>query len=85
MYITQCENFKNVVSFRFYVEINFGESGSSKTAIFASFVALYFVALVNFSLQKVLKFIKTKFRASECVKMADFALLHSPKLISRKI
>ena len=27
----------------------------------------------------------SKFTASKCVKMADFALLESPKLISRKI
>jgi len=36
-------------------EINFGEFGSSKKAIFAIFWALNFVALVNFSLQKVAK------------------------------
>ena len=67
----------------------FRESRSSKTAIFANFGALKFVNLVNISLQKLKKcknFIKTKFRASICVKMADFALLESPKkLISRKI
>jgi len=28
---------------------------------------------------------KSKFRASKCVKLPDFALLESPKLISRKI
>ena len=34
-------------------EINLGESGSSKTTIFAIFGALNFVNLVDFSLQKV--------------------------------
>ena len=33
-------------------EINFGDSKSSKTAVFANFWALSFVNLVNFSLQK---------------------------------
>ena len=31
------------------------------------------------------KYIKTRFRTSECVKKADFQLLEPPKLISRKI
>ena len=39
-------------------EINFGESGSSNIAAFAIFGALNFVALVNFSLQKLQKFMK---------------------------
>ena len=60
MYITQCENFKNVVSFRFYVEINFGESGRSKTAIFATFWALNFVDLVNITPKQVQKFLKNQ-------------------------
>ena len=55
-------------------EINFEDSRSSKIPVFA----LTFVNFLNFSLQKV-----QKFRPSECVKMADFALLESPKLISR--
>ena len=67
-------------------EINFGESRSSKIAFFAILVTLDFVDMVNFSLQKVQKFIKkSTFRAFKCFKMADFALLESPKLISRKI
>ena len=37
-------------------EINFGESRSSKTAVFAILGALNFVNLVHFSLQKVQKF-----------------------------
>ena len=57
-------------------EINFAISG-----------ALNFVDLVNFSLQKVQKFIKKKsqYRASKCAEMADFALQESSKLIPRKI
>ena len=39
-------------------EINIEECRSFKTAVFAIFVALNFVTLVNFSLQKVLKFMK---------------------------
>ena len=41
-------------------EINFGESRSSKTAVFAFFENLDFVNLLNFSLQKVQNFIKSK-------------------------
>ena len=41
-------------------EINFGESRSSKTAVFAIFGALNLVNLVNFSLQKVQQYIKVK-------------------------
>ena len=41
-------------------EINLGESSSSKTAVFAIFGALNFVSLVNFSLQKVQKFMKSQ-------------------------
>ena len=67
-------------------EINFGECRGSKTAVFAILGALNFVDLVYFSLQKVQKFIKkSKFKASKCVRLTDFALLESQKLISRKI
>ena len=41
-------------------QINFGESRSSESAFFAIFRALTFLILVNFSLQKVQKFIKIK-------------------------
>ena len=44
-------------------EINFGESKSSKTAVFAIFGASKFVNLVDFSLQKVQKFIKVKIQS----------------------
>ena len=51
-------------------EINLGECTSSKIAVFVIIGALYFVHLVNFSLQKVQKFRKSKIK--------------NPKLISRK-
>ena len=41
-------------------EINFGESRSSKTAVFTGFGLLIFVHLVDFSLRKLQKFIKIK-------------------------
>ena len=44
-------------------EINFGESRCSKTAAFSILVALNIVTLVNFSLQKVGKFIKIKIQS----------------------
>ena len=52
---------------------------------FLPFLELNFVDLANFSLQKVQKFTKIKFRVSKCVNMADFALLEFPILILRKI
>ena len=54
-----------------------------KLPLFAIFKSLVF--LVGFSIQKVQKFKKSKSIASKCVKMVDFALLESLKLISRKI
>ena len=54
-------------------EINFGKSKSSKTDIFATLGVLNFVSFVKFRLAKVQKFKKKlKFRASQCVRMADF-------------
>ena len=44
-------------------EIDFGESRSYKTAIFAIFEALSFVYLVNFQPSKVQKFIKIKIQS----------------------
>ena len=80
MYFTQCGNFRTFLFFRFYVK------SSSKTANFVIFWGSEFCYLVNFSLQKVQKKSqKSKFRATKCAKMADFALLESPSLISRKI
>ena len=65
-------------------EIIFEESKSFKTAFFAILGALNIVTWINFILQKVQKFKKSKFRAFRCVKMVDFELLESPKSISRK-
>ena len=43
-------------------EINSGEFRSSETAVFAFFGALDFVDLVDFSLQKVQNFMKSRFQ-----------------------
>ena len=63
-------------------EINFGESRSSKTAIFAIQGALNFVDLVNFTFQKVQKLIKNQ-NSEQNGSFRTF--VESPKLISRKI
>ena len=57
----------------------------AKTDVFANLGALSFVNWVNFKLHKCKNSLKSKFRAKRCVKMADFAHLIPPKLISRKI
>ena len=44
-------------------EINFGDSTSSKTALFAILGAQNFVHLVDFSLQKIQKCIKIKIQS----------------------
>ena len=44
-------------------EINFGDFGSAKTAVFALFGALNIANLVNCSLQKVQKYIKIKIQS----------------------
>ena len=64
-------------------EIYFETFTSSENAIFA----LNFVTLLNFSLQKVniYQIQNSKFKSSKYVKMADFALLETQNLISRKI
>ena len=68
------------------LEISFEGSRPAKNAVFTILGALNFVDLMNFSLQKVLKCLKVKIQSlAKSVKMADFALLESPKLISRKI
>ena len=77
---SQCGNFKIFPS-RFYVKPI--EFRSPNKAFFSNF-GLKFVDLVDFSLQKVQKFMNIEFRASKCVKMANFVLLESQKLISRK-
>ena len=72
--------------FQILCEIIYGESKSSKNAVFAIPGALNIVNLANFCLLKVQKFmIKVQIQSLKCVKMGDFALLKSSKLISRKI
>ena len=44
-------------------EINFGDSRSAETAVFAILGAVNFVHLVNFSLEKEHKFIKIKIQS----------------------
>ena len=66
-------------------ESNFEDSRSAKSAVLTHLEAL------NFDFYGFLHFLKTviyqklQFRASEMAKMADFALLESLILISRKI
>ena len=70
---------------RFYVKSFFDDFRVSKTAILSILEAL------NVDFGKCLNFLKPeifqnqKFRASKTGKMADFELVDSPKLISRKI
>ena len=51
----ECQDFSVIQILR---EINFGEFRSCKTAFYAILGALNFVEMVNFSHQKVQKFIK---------------------------
>ena len=60
-------------------EINFGQYKSYKTEFFAIFETLNLISLVIVSLPQVQILIKSKFRASKCDKMADFAGLKSSK------
>ena len=46
-------------------EINFGDSRSAKTAVFALLGAVKFVHLVNIRLQKVQEFMKIKIQSLE--------------------
>ena len=66
-------------------EINFEDSRNAKIAVFALLVSVDFVHLVKIRKIGAKIHEKSKFRASKCVKIADFALQESPKLISRKI
>ena len=58
LWITHDEKFQDFYIIQILREINFGESRSSKTAVFAIFGAVHFVDLVNCSLQNLQKFIK---------------------------
>ena len=62
-------------------EINFVNSRSAKTAVFANLGAVNFVHLVNCQIPKYVP----KFRETKCVKITHFPLLESQNLISRKI
>ena len=73
--ISQCGNFMIFLSFRFYVKSILENLGVLKLQFFVILGALKMVKLVNLSLQNVQKFIKAKFRAFKCVKMANFAFL----------
>ena len=66
-------------------EINFEDSRSPKNVIFAILGAIDCINVVKFSLENCKNPLKSKFRVSECVEMADFVILESPRLISRKI
>ena len=68
--VPQCGNF------RFYVK---SVLESSKTSITNHFKALNFIDLLTFSLRKVQISEKSKFKASKCAKMVDFAILESRK------
>ena len=50
--------FQDISVIQILLQINFGEARSSNPAIFAFFGALNLVDLVNFSLQKVQKFLE---------------------------
>ena len=82
---TQFGNSIIFLSLGFYVKSILGIIEVLKLAIFANLEAVNFVLLVNFNLKIVQKFIKSKLGASKCVKMAEFELQESLKLISRKI
>ena len=75
----QCENFRIILSLRFYVKSILHNLESPKTYVFAIVGALEFVNLVNISLQKC------KNSKSRALKMADFKAIDLAILISRKI
>ena len=62
-------------------EINVGESRNSKTAVFA---ILEFWQFSKFQITKSAKINENQNSASKSVKVADFALLETPKIISNK-
>ena len=69
-------------------EINFGESRSCESAIFCHFrdFEVWILLIRQISAFKMCQnSLKSKYRASKCVRIADFVLLESQKLISRKI
>ena len=66
-------------------EIDFWDSTSARSAIWTDLKALNFDFYAFLHPLKAEIRQKLKFRASKCVKITDFALLESPKLISCKI
>ena len=79
---------KNFLSFRFYVKSILGNVEVLKMQFLGILVALNFVRWVSkYQDEKRAKMNKKKsrFKACKCVKMTDFAILESPKLISIKI
>ena len=80
----QCGNLRIWLSFRFYVKSILLDFRRSKTAILTTLEALNFVNFISFTHFRCKDLKKINIQ-SQCVKMPDFALLESPKLISRKI
>ena len=66
-------------------EINFEDSRSAKYAFLTILETLNFDFWLILAFKSARIHKKSQFRASKCFKMAVFALLESPKLISRKI
>ena len=60
---TQCGNFSIFLPIRFYVKSILEVSRSAKTAIFVTLGAVNLVILVNFSFQKMQKFIKDRIQS----------------------
>ena len=81
----QCGNFRILLSLRFYVKSILGIVEVQKL-LFLPFWGLWILLIWWIAAFKKCKNSKkSKFRAFKCVKMADFGLLESSKLISRKI
>ena len=70
--MAQCGNFRIFLLFRFYVKSSFENLEVVKLPFFAFLGALNFHHLLNFSLQKVQKFIQMKFRASKYWQILHF-------------
>ena len=87
-WIPQCGNISIFLPLRFCVKSIF-EIQKVQKCHFCHFGDFQLWFMINFSLQKRHRYLqihkKTEFRASKCAKMADFAVLAYPKLISRKI
>ena len=82
---TQCGCFMSFLSFRFYVKSIMKNVEVLKLPFWPFRPFLKFVNLVHFILQNVQKKKNQNSQPLNVLKMADFALLESPKLVSRKI